>query len=70
MSTTWRVADLVAAVAGVVGEAFGSCTVQGEIGNWSRASSGHCYFTLKDGDGGAQIRCAMFRRAAQHLGGS
>jgi exodeoxyribonuclease VII large subunit len=67
MREVWRVGDLVAAVAGVVGEAFGACTVQGEIGNWSRAGSGHCYFALKDADGGAQIRCAMFRRASQFL---
>ena len=36
--------------------------MRGEITGFSRASSGHCYFTLKDGNG--QIRCAMFRRAA------
>jgi exodeoxyribonuclease VII large subunit len=33
--------------------------VEGEISNLSRPSSGHWYFTLKDG--GAQVRCAMFR---------
>lgn len=33
--------------------------VEGEISNYTRASSGHWYFTLKDD--GAQIRCAMFR---------
>ena len=36
--------------------------VAGEISNFKRYDSGHCYFTLKDGNG--QIRCAMFRRAA------
>ena len=35
--------------------------VEGEIGNFTAASSGHWYFTLKDAD--AQVRCAMFRRA-------
>ena len=67
MSAALRVAELVAAVADAVGEAFGAVTVQGEIGNWSRAASGHCYFSLKDPDGGAQIRAALFRRAAQFL---
>jgi len=35
--------------------------VEGEIGNFTAASSGHWYFSLKDTD--AQVRCAMFRRA-------
>ncbi|NDC27284.1 MAG: hypothetical protein EBZ54_05710, partial [Actinobacteria bacterium] len=39
--------------------------VRGEISGFTRASSGHCYFTLKDEHG--QIRCAMFRRAASQL---
>jgi exodeoxyribonuclease VII large subunit len=39
--------------------------VVGEISGFSRASSGHCYFTLKDANG--QLRCAMFRRAASLL---
>lgn len=33
--------------------------VEGEVSNFSRPSSGHWYFTLKDE--GAQVRCAMFR---------
>ena len=33
--------------------------VEGEISNFSRASSGHLYFSLKDAQ--AQIRCAMFK---------
>jgi exodeoxyribonuclease VII large subunit len=36
--------------------------VRGEISGFSRAASGHCYFSIKDDTG--QIRCAMFRRAA------
>src|SRR5207344_1996313 len=39
-----------------------------EISGFSRASSGHCYLSLKDAQGGAAlIRCAMFRRAASLL---
>lgn len=37
--------------------------VEGEVSNFSRASSGHCYFTLKDT--GAQIPCVMWRNVAQ-----
>lgn len=39
--------------------------VTGEISNWMRASSGHCYFTLKDQQ--AAIRCAFFRGQASRL---
>lgn len=33
--------------------------IEGEISNFSRPTSGHLYFTLKDS--GAQVRCAMFK---------
>ena len=36
--------------------------VEGEVSNFSRASSGHCYFTLKDA--GSQIPCVMWRNVA------
>lgn len=36
--------------------------LEGEVSNFSRASSGHCYFTLKDAD--ARIRCVMWRSHA------
>lgn len=39
--------------------------VEGEISNFSRPSSGHCYFSLRDRD--AQVRCAMFRSRAMNL---
>jgi exodeoxyribonuclease VII large subunit len=41
------------------------CWVQGEISNFSRPSSGHIYFTLKDSS--AQIRCVMWRTQAARL---
>ena len=37
--------------------------VQGEVSNWSRAASGHCYWTLKEGD--SQLRAVLFRQQAQ-----
>ena len=40
-------------------DAFAQVWVEGEISNYTRAASGHWYFTLKDRD--AQIRCAMFK---------
>ncbi len=39
--------------------------VEGEISNFSRPSSGHLYFTLKDSE--AAVRCVMWRNAAQNL---
>lgn len=39
--------------------------VQGEISNFKRATSGHCYFTLKDSS--AAIPCVMWRNDAQRL---
>ncbi len=62
------VAALVHAVGDAVASRFGACTVQGEVSGWSRAASGHCYFSLKDADGAdALLRSAMFRRAAALL---
>jgi exodeoxyribonuclease VII large subunit len=39
--------------------------VRGELSNFKKATSGHCYFTLKD-SGGA-IACVMFRRESHFL---
>ena len=61
----WPVASLLRAIADSLEARFNPVAVQGEISGFSRAASGHCYFSLKDGD--AQIRCAMFRRAATLL---
>lgn len=36
--------------------------VAGEISNFTRAASGHCYFSLKDS--AAQVRCVFFRHKA------
>ena len=63
----WSVAGLVGAVAALLEQGFSACTVSGEISGFSRAASGHCYFTLKDPGGSATLRCAMFRRAAALL---
>lgn len=39
--------------------------IRGEISNFKRHHSGHCYFTLKDGN--ATIRAVMFKSRAQFL---
>jgi len=47
------------AVADLLARNFRLVRVRGEIANFTRAASGHWYFTLKDDR--AQVRCAMFR---------
>lgn len=44
---------------------LGLTWVSGEISNFTRAASGHCYFNLKDAQ--AQVRCVLFRQRAQHV---
>ncbi len=61
----WPVGSLLKAIADALEARFNPVAVQGEISGFSRAASGHCYFSLKDEQG--QIRCAMFRRAASML---
>ncbi len=64
---TWSVAALCLALKQALQARFNPVSVQGEISAFSRASSGHCYFNLRDENGSALLRCAMFRRAAQTL---
>jgi exodeoxyribonuclease VII large subunit len=59
----WEVGALCRAVGDALQARFNPVAVRGEISGFSRAASGHCYFSVKDA--GGQIRCAMFRRAAQ-----
>ena len=62
----WEVGALCLAVGDLLQARFNPVAVRGEISGFSRAASGHCYFSIKDAQG--QIRCAMFRRAASELG--
>ena len=39
--------------------------VRGEVSNFTRAASGHWYFSLKDEE--SQVRCVMFRHKNQYL---
>lgn len=61
----WAVGALCRAIADALSARFNPVTVRGEIAGFTRAASGHCYFSLKDEAG--QLRCAMFRRAASLL---
>jgi exodeoxyribonuclease VII large subunit len=62
------VGALLLAATDALAARFGAVAVQGEVSGFSRAASGHCYFSLKDMSGApATLRCAMFRRAAALL---
>lgn len=63
----WGVAALVQAVGDTLAARFSSCVVKGEISGFTRAASGHGYFTLKDEHGNASLRCAIFRRALSQV---
>ena len=63
--TIWSVGALCRAIADALQARFNPVTVRGELTGYSRAASGHCYFSLKDASG--QLRCAMFKRAAGGL---
>jgi exodeoxyribonuclease VII large subunit len=64
--TAISVSDLNQAVAKMLERNFPLTWVSGEISNFTRAASGHWYFTLKDS--AAQVRAVMFRGRAQYAG--
>jgi exodeoxyribonuclease VII large subunit len=62
----WGVRDLVTTLRTSLEREYGDIWVEGEISNFrAHDSSGHLYFTLKDGD--SQIRAVMFRSQARLL---
>ena len=60
------VTQLVDQLKALVETDYGHVTVEGELSNFSRARSGHCYFSVKDED--AQLECVMWRHAAGQVG--
>ncbi len=62
----WSVAEVNAAVRGLIERELGPVWVRGEVTSFKAYASGHWYFTLQDA--GAQVRCAMWRAFAQKAG--
>lgn len=60
------VAQLNRRVGGLLEANFAQLWVRGEISNFTKAASGHWYFTLKDE--AAAVRAVMFRSRAQAVG--
>jgi exodeoxyribonuclease VII large subunit len=61
----WSVSALNRAARELIEGVFPALWVVGEVANFTRARSGHCYFTLRDAD--SQIRCVMWRDEARRL---
>ncbi len=61
----WTISQVNQAVRALLEESLPPLWVSGEVANWTRARSGHCYFTLKDEE--AQLRCVMWRGDAGRL---
>jgi len=64
-TTVLTVSALVRSARDVLERRFPLAWVRGEISNFTRAASGHCYFTLKDD--AAQVDCVMFQARAAAL---
>ncbi len=62
---TWTVSELSGRIRGLLGGEFSDIWVAGEISGCRTATSGHCYFTLKDEE--SQIQCVCFRGAMRYL---
>lgn len=61
---TFSVTQLNSLIGATLANALpGRFILRGEISNWKRHTSGHCYFSLKDADG-SQIPCVMW--ASKH----
>jgi exodeoxyribonuclease VII large subunit len=60
------VSALNQSVARLLEKSFALTWIAGEVSNFTRAASGHWYFTLKDDT--AQVRAVMFRGRAQTVG--
>ncbi len=61
----WTVSQVNLAARRLLEGAVPPLWVSGEITNFTRARSGHCYFTLRDRE--AQLRCVMWRDEARRL---
>ena len=59
------VSEITGQVKDVIDTSFGMLWIVGEVSNFRRQSSGHCYFTLKDAK--AQLKCVMWRTSAARV---
>jgi exodeoxyribonuclease VII large subunit len=64
-SRVFTVTQLARRIRDTLDAGFGSVWVSGEISNWKRAMSGHCYFSLKDDE--SRLDAVLFRTQARAL---
>lgn len=64
-SSIQTVSELISGLSALIESEYADVWVEGELSNFSRAASGHCYFTLKDSE--AQIRCVMWRHRTKYI---
>jgi exodeoxyribonuclease VII large subunit len=67
-SRVYSVAAVNANVRSLLEERWSGICVEGEVGDVTRAQSGHIYFTLIDRDGRAQLSAVMWRGRAVRYG--
>ncbi len=63
--TVWTVSGINKVVRALLEDNLSPLWISGEVANWKRPASGHCYFTLKDEK--SQLRCVMWRGEAAKL---
>ena len=61
----WSVSEVNSAIRRLIEDSVDTLWVRGEVGNWKRYPSGHCYFSIKDDR--SELRCVMFARDAGFL---
>ncbi len=65
VETAIPVSEVNATVRRLLEASIGPLWVIGEVSNWRRMESGHCYFSLRDAT--AQLACVMWRSEARSL---
>ena len=61
----WSVTQVTRAVRVLLEDTIPPLWVSGEVTGWTRARSGHCYFTLKDDS--SQLKCVLWKTDAEKL---
>lgn len=61
----WTVSEVNRSVREHLEARFNGLWVSGEVSNWKRAGSGHCYFSLRDER--SELRCVLWRSDAARL---
>ena len=61
----WSVSEVNSTIRKLIEGSADTLWIRGEVGNWKRYPSGHCYFSVKDDR--SELRCVMFARDASTL---